>query len=699
MQLVAIKRNDGNEDIVEAYDVLDFPYERLNSKAMNTKKKKPLQYIYQFATFDIESTTMTDAERPYGFMYHWQMNVGGIVCIGRTWEQWIDFMNRLDLFYGLSQDKRLVIYVHNLGFEFQFMYQFLEEYFGGYEIFARAPRQPIKVTTSNGFEFRCSYILTNMTLAKACDNELGVIHPKAKGDLDYRITRTAMTKLSPEELGYCVSDVVCLYELIENRLKNEHDNLETIPITSTGYVRRECRRACRKNPHYFDFIKKLEPSLEVYTLLKEAGRGGNTHANRYMAGRVWENCDSFDVASSYPAQMLMRLYPVSKFSYYGEIESVEEFLDVLEQFACLFRVTFKGLKVKRSTPMPYIPISKCYAYDHTVLDNGRVLSGNISMTITDIDFKIIEQEYSWEGMAVSDMHTAYYGYLPEELRKVVLGFFDRKTILKDEIAHETDDEALANLNYLYGKSKNRLNGIFGMTYTDPIRTTISMDSEGKWHEESPADLEKTLHKVTTSRNNFLYYAWGVWITCWARLHLENLINATNNGADREEGGACIYVDTDSSKCINPDLNLIEKMNAEIRAKADELGAFSEVNGKRYYMGVYEHENEKPIINFKTLGAKKYCYTDEKGFHITISGVEKKKGAQEMGSIENFVAGFTFKEAGGLNLYYNPEEIHQITIDGCTMTTASNIGLTDSTYVLGLTDEYAELIGYNLYLDS
>lgn len=698
MQLVPIKRVDGGEDIIEAYDVLDFPYERLNAKALNTKKKKPKQYIYTFATFDIESTTILAAERPYGFMYHWQMNVGGFVVVGRTWESWLDFMTRLELFFGTSNDRRLVIYVHNLGFEFQFIYPFLEEYFGGFDVFARASRQPIKVVTSNGFEFRCSYILTNMTLAKACENEYGVIHPKAKGDLDYRITRTAETPLTDVELGYCVSDVVCLYELIKCRLANEKDNLESIPITSTGYVRRECRRACRENREYYDFIKGLELTPEIYTLLVEAGRGGNTHANRFMAGRIWHDADSFDVASSYPAQMLLKLFPMSKFTYYGDITSVKEFREQIDQYACIFRITFKGLRIKSTTPMPYIPISKCREYDHIRLDNGRVLSGNVSLTITDIDFKIIEQEYEWDGFGVTDFYEAYYGYLPEELRGCVLEYFNQKTILKDKIKHSTDEEERANLNYLYGKSKNRLNGIFGMTFTNPIRANIKMNSQGEWSEEMP-ELEEALHKACTSRNNFLYYAWGVWITCWARLHLENLINATNLGSDDGEGGACIYVDTDSSKCINPDIKLINRMNKEIRKEADRLGAFAEVNGERYYMGVYEHENKEPIKNFKTLGAKKYAYTDEDGFHITISGVEKKKGAKEMGCIENFVAGFIFKEAGGLNLYYNHDVIHQITIDGCTMTTASNVGLTDSTYVLGLTDEYAELIGYNLYLDS
>ena len=79
-------------------------------------------------------------------------------------------------------------------------------------------------------------------------------------------------------------------------------------------------------------------------------------------------------------------------------------------------------------------------------------------------------------------------------------------------------------------------------------------------------------------------------------------------------------------------------------------------------------------------------------------MQKKLGAEEMGSIDNFLPGFIFKEAGGKTLYYNDTGKHYITVNGCKMLTASNIGMIDSTYELGITGEYAELIGLNVYED-
>lgn len=743
MRPALIKRFDGGEDVIETYNIHDFPYENLNTKALTCKhKKKPKYLVYTFATFDIETTTIDNGtDTPYGFMYHWQMDVGGYVVTGRRWEEWVKFMLKLVEIFKTDETRNFVVYIHNEAFEFQFIRDFLNEYMGGFTVFATQRRKPIYVTTGNGVQFRCSYKLTNMSLEKAVQNELGVVHCKAAGDLDYRIIRTADTTLDDTEFGYCVSDVVSLYELIERRLINEHDNLESIPMTSTGYVRRDCRNACRKDEDYREDFLKQKMTESVYTLLMEAGRGGNTHANRYMSGRVWHEVDSFDVVSSYPSQMFLRKFPVSKFTPYGDIESMTELDGLLSEYACLFRVIFTGLEVRDNIGMPYIAISKATAHSkHISLDNGRVLStvirkmkerrkrrkrikrchipltltnideqimkerimrikrirrGYISLTLTDIDYQIIKEQYTWDDISISDFHIATYGYLPEALLSQVMAYFRDKTELKDKIkeAEERgDEEEAANLAYLYAKSKNRLNGIFGMCYTNPVHNVISINEDGKWIEDVP-EIADALKKYWKSRNSFLVYAWGVWITAWARRHLEDLFNAL--GQDK-----VIYGDTDSGKAVDVDISKIDALNAKVMELADKRGAYCDYNGTRYYMGIYEHENKVPIAKFKTLGAKKYVYEDEKGLHVTISGVSKKLGAKELGSIDNFVPGFIFKEAGGLTLYYNDAEqgIHQITVDGCTMTTASNIGMVDSTYEIGITQEYAELIGYNIYYD-
>lgn len=694
MRKVDIKRADGNVDRVTALNVCEFPFFQVPELTRHAKHKK-ITYLKAFATFDIETTTIWPDKNkpPEGFMYHWQMDIAGVVVTGRRWEEWLELMHMLSDWLELDDERRMVIYVFNLGYEFQFIRDFLKDDLGGFEVFATGRRQPIYVMCGAGFEFRCAYKLTNMTLERACENELGVTHPKAAGDLDYKKIRTAKTSLTAVEFGYCVSDVVSLYELIECRMRNEGDTLDSIPLTSTGYVRRECRNACRKDRRYRDRVfLKQRMSPEVYSLLKEAGRGGNTHANRYMSSRIWPEADSFDVQSSYPAMIELKPYPSTKFTYYGDVETGEELERLLSENACLFRIILTDVRVRPEVTMPYIPTAKLLKHGNGRYDNGRVLETSwLCMTVTDLDFKIIRNQYEYSSLSISDFYISRYGPLPEALRAQVMVYFRQKTELKGQVKKETDPEEKARLSYLYGKSKIRINGCFGMMYTDPVRSTISIASSGDWIESRPP-IDEALEQFYKSRNNFLVYAWGVWTTAWARLHLQELLDIT--------GEDTIYCDTDSSKAIiTPEiLNKIEAKNREIEAECERLGAYADYDGERYYMGVYEHENDKPYKNFKTLGAKKYAYTDEEGFHITISGVQKKLGAEEMGSIDNFVPGFIFKEAGGKTLYYNDTGKHYITVNGCKMLTASNIGMIDSTYELGITGEYAELIGLNVYED-
>ena len=100
--------------------------------------------------------------------------------------------------------------------------------------------------------------------------------------------------------------------------------------------------------------------------------------------------------------------------------------------------------------------------------------------------------------------------------------------------------------------------------------------------------------------------------------------------------------------------------------------------------------------FSTLGAKKYVYidTDDK-LHITIAGVDKKKGAAELmehGGIEAFREGFVFRKGGGTEIVYNDNpQLPDLEIDGHKLHITSNAVIRESTYTLGLTEEYRRII--------
>ena len=178
MRKAKLNRFDGLTDTINCYTVEEFDYinmPQITRRVRGKGKNKPAEYLIDIATFDIETTTIKDPD-PVGFMYHWQMCIMGVVVYGRTWQEWLDLIEKIVKWQNLSYDgKRLVVYVHNLEYEFQFMRLFLQEYFGGFQVFASEARKPIYVACYNGIEFRCSYKLSNMTLEKAVSNELGTI--------------------------------------------------------------------------------------------------------------------------------------------------------------------------------------------------------------------------------------------------------------------------------------------------------------------------------------------------------------------------------------------------------------------------------------------------------------------------------------------------------------------------------------------
>ena len=70
-----------------------------------------------------------------------------------------------EVFGLIKYNKRCLIYVHNLEYEFQFM----RKWFDWHDIFADDKRQPLYAVTKGGVEFRCSYRLSGYSLVKLAD--------------------------------------------------------------------------------------------------------------------------------------------------------------------------------------------------------------------------------------------------------------------------------------------------------------------------------------------------------------------------------------------------------------------------------------------------------------------------------------------------------------------------------------------------
>ena len=663
---------------IKYYEALEFISEfdfdsipTLTAPRGNPRGRQKTLYKDVICTFDIETTRVSDLDQ--SFMYIWQMCIGENVIIGRTWEEFKLLLSEFKL--HLHDKERVVFFVHNLSYEFQFLagiYLFNKD-----DVFLIDSRKVLKATMYDHFEFRCSYLHSNMSLAQYT-KKMGVKHGKLSGKkFDYTKIRTPYTELSEYELRYCLDDVIGLREAIEKEMELDNDTLYTFPLTSTGYVRREVKKAMRG--YSYEAIKSLQPDLKLYELLHDAFRGGNTHANRFYAGMLLHNVKSTDRSSSYPDVMCNERFPMSPFKYVGKCTGTQIMDLIAEDQALVMRVRITDVSlIDPYWGAPYLALNKC-TYVGAVKDNGRIISADIIETaITDVDLQIILSEYQFSKIEYWDVYTSKYGKLPRCFIDCIERYYRNKTELKGVEGQEV----------YYDKSKALLNSLYGLCVQRILREPIIFDGK-EYITDDEWDRQKAFDKATA--HPFNSYAWGVWITALSRLRLEEGLRIVQESPN----AYFIYTDTDSIK-YQGDLDLTKYNNIRIRDSKRSGAYATDPKGKTHYMGVFEYEGE--YSDFITFGAKKYAYVKDGKTGVTISGVNKELGAKEIdkaGGLSALKEGFTFKEAGGTEAKYNDDPlsdgIDTITIDGCEIKITRNLCIKESTYTLGLTYDYKRLL--------
>lgn len=657
--------------MIEIIKVEDFDVTLLKDFSIITKSgnRGGVKQVYfsDFFTFDIETTNLSNIEQ--SFMYIWQLAISDdIVIIGRNWRDFLKLLRKIRTYLkkispARYYDKsRCVIFIHNLSFEFQYLkgvYQFKND-----NIFALNTRKVAKCLMYDFFEFRCSYIHSNLSLDKYL-KKMGVKNQKLSGDkFDYTKIRTPQSALTPYELNYCVNDVLGLHQAINIDMAMSGDDLYSFPLTSTGYVRRDIKNELRKLPK--DAITQLLPSDEVYRLLRLAFRGGDTHASRFYANRILENVKSADRSSSYSDVIVNYKYPIRPFKK-TNIKSVERYEELKRKGKAVVMIAdFFNIKVKKYEPFPYIPIAKILKMikndDDFLNDNGRLISANrIRVAITDVDFEIIKKSYDFEKIKIKTAYISTYGALPEVYTNLVKKYYKLKTNLKADTTAEGQ--------YFYAKSKEKLNSLYGIMAQDPARNDILFEDNILIEKINNIPTEKAL----------LPYQWGVWTTAWARYALREGIDCVENP---------VYCDTDSVKYLgDADFSKLNKRYTDMSKKNNA----SAIDGKavEHFMGVFEKDGNYKF--FKTLGAKKYAYVEnDDSLHITVAGVPKIKGAEQLKSIENFCEGFLF--TNGCTLVKHNDNVNQyVKIKGEKIKITDNTYIGQGSYHLGLTIDYLKVL--------
>lgn len=683
-----------------SYKNIDYKkFDDLLSSVQFVKKnnRKNTESIANVAvSFDTETTSTYANNEKVAFTYFWQFGfTDNFYCYGRTWPEFVKLCVHIAERLQLNEKRKLVVYVHNLAFEFQFM----RKYFNWQDVFSTKERNPIKALTDLGIEFRDSYILSGLPLFLVAENLTSHTIKKLVGDLDYNLVRTPLTPLTEQELAYCLNDVIILVDYIDEQIE-QYGNIAKIPLTNTGRVRLAVKKKAFSKNNYSVTRKMMENltlSPEVYRQMKRAFAGGFTHANKNYVGKTVKGVQSMDFTSSYPTVLLAsNRFPMSRpfvYDYQGKEHFLKDLQNPRKMF--FFTATFTEIVTKLDFEN-YLSKSKCFDTDNLVENNGRVWSASrLSVTICSIDFEIIKECYTWENVEFSEITMFTTSYLPKYMLQSVIEFYQKKTTLKGVQGKERE----------YLLFKGMLNSLYGMTVTDFAKPEIVYNDE--WKKEL-LDLNKCIDEYNNSKGRFLYYPWGVVVTALARKNLWSGILELKNDY--------IYSDTDSVKFINAekhkdyfkhyneDITNQLKTMCKLKGFNYEDLAPKTVKGVQKPLGVWDDDGFYEY--FKTLGAKRYIVSEQGKLKTTIAGLGKKAGAEYLLEISNNDVLKAFKNfriglkvpAGrtGKNTHTYIDDVFKgVIVDylgkECEIESLSSVHLEQASFEMSISDTFAEFL--------
>ena len=626
-------------------------------------------------------------------MYVWQFSIisadGNIFCFGgRTWESYENFIEELSkrMYFairsnGMKYDEeayeayistkspgkiKTLCFVHNLGYEYQHLRNIWEKDFckmkgNNAAVFARNERSPMKFSLLRNritWEFRDSYVLTGMSL-KNWTKDLKVTK-RDEPEWFYLPVLTPDTPLSQERIQYSINDVVSMIHGIAEYAK-DYDDVFEIPLTQTGIVRRQANKNIAEvNKEWSEQCREVlsKQTFEDYIDLVDLFAGGWTHANCVYTGKTLKNVSAVDFASSYPAVLTQRTFPLTTFQLCDESEY--DWLLSLDlqdpELPYHYWLEFEVDDFDSTTCNTWWSSSKCVGEpEGAMCDNGKIASASHArFKMTDLDFDTFRKAYSFkpENLHIIRMYKSESGYLPKEFILLILKWYGNKTSFKNVEGKEAE----------YNSSKRSINGIYGCCVTKIFTDLVSFgydadnDDTGWLTDDLTEEKYYEMLAEELQKSQWTQYQTGVWCTAWARHNLWEGILAMDSRV--------AYCDTDSIKGLfnEEDKKFIEDYNNHIielhNYVADKYGFDPELYRPKDPKGI-----ERPLgifaddgfyYEFKTLGAKRYCCLEKnkKGelvIETTIAGLPKSKGAKK-------IAEMAMKEYGRLTVEAFRDEI-------------------------------------------
>lgn len=592
-------------------------------------------YCGTVGAFDIETSRVEDEHwKPgmpemlhyFSYPYCWQFMIDGKFIFGQDPADFFQMLRRAHSTWGI-----VIIYIHNIVYEYNNLADFFLRNLKEVEIFWKNTSTPLYIRYRN-FEFRCSALLTHKSLAMLGD-EIG--YQKLKGDLDYSIPRgfEEGAHLTPEELNYCYRDVAILERWVRNEAENYAGRMDPsrLPWTQTGFPREAMRSNFSRKPLGRDILAETTVNELTYRFLKHGFWGGYTHENIRYVGKLIPKPKHRDITSAYPWAMVKGGYP---YALHPATPSAVVFLKQIyePQLAIIARIGFYKLKLKKGG-IPYCPWASGegtkYKGEGVIEESQKVFyAAYYECTICDVDARLIFENYTCESFDCIEMRRGVKKPLPDPVIRTVLDFFEKKTTLK----------GVEGAEYEYGLSKQMLNGLYGICATSliqPLYELDGLDTVEQTYQEDVWEDGLLLHRAGDivydySPATVMPYQWCLYITAYVREAIYGMIGRLESKAD------FYYSDTDSIFYKDSPYNeqVFEEYNAQIRAELDALrDKFPNITpanpkGEVQYLGQMLLEDDD-CEWFCTIGPKRYFIQHPDGtVDMTVSGLRGTKRVKD-----------------------------------------------------------------------
>lgn len=543
-----------------------------------------------------------------------------LIIGGRTFDDLIDFLEIMKQKMHFSDGKRkhyLVIIVDDL---FTF--------FGNTKKVLPYDQEPF-VAKSGSNVLLCSLLgvyqlhsykaYFETELADDMLNEHGIVLPEIIAD-----GLSPAVKLTDEEIENSENRVFYMANIFRQELDLKYQGLvNTLPLTKTSRVNHlfyleERAMSNKAKCNLQSMIMNMNPLTSEYgrnvvlQYLFKAFFGGAVFFEKGVPDVPFSDVWSVDASSAYVARMVLNKYPISKFVELPQPKSYKDlFKKPYNNYAMLITFKAKGVKLKKGG-LPFLPsqIRNHWVdqYD-TDTELQRVSDIRIhdidilSMTLTDIDFKMFLDNYDVDQICITDLLGSYYGYLPDYVINVIVRLYANKADAKQkklELEELGLNTAFTDLEY--NRIKSELARLYGIFTKRPVMERYIFDTVKK--EPKVADYK---YISPTAKFQPVLYQWGVWTTAAVRKEIADL-RAELMNAPKDRQIKVLSGDTDNINYLGEATDIISRyndnVNARIAARAAALGIDAELLKDLGTLTVKKYKK------YKLTALKQYCYIQD-----------------------------------------------------------------------------------------